>query len=367
MSEAANFTNRELSWLSFNDRVLEEARDKENPLLERIKFLGITASNLDEFFMVRVASLKKMISVDFEKPDAAGLSPKEQLQQIGEVTHKMVHKQYNTWNRTLVKLLNEEGIRLLGMDELSERQRAFVHHFFEQEVYPVVTPMAVDSSRPFPLIVNTSINIAVLIHKENNPKKKEFATVQVPTVFDRVIKLPGAAGQNDFVLLEDIVKYYLSRFFIGYEIKETAFYRVMRNMDMDVAEKDASDLLKEIEEQLRKRERSNVIRLEVDAEISKHLLKKLVKLLKGYDEDIYYIKGPLDFTFLSKLAGKVEGKSELEFAPFRPYLDANLMRSNMFDQIRGRDIFLHHPYDSFDPVIEFVRQAAGMRRCLRLR
>ncbi|WP_088840741.1 RNA degradosome polyphosphate kinase [Listeria sp. ILCC797] len=367
MSEdKVNFINRERSWLAFNDRVLEEARDKNNPLLERIKFLAITASNLDEFFMVRVASLKKMVSVGFEERDAAMLTPKEQLTEIAEVTHKMVDKQYRTWNRTLNKRLQEKQIRLLQMDQLSERARTFVHHFFEQEVYPVVTPMAVDSSRPFPLIVNTSINIAVFIHKEGNPKKKEFATVQVPNIFSRLVKLPSTEGEHDFILLEEILIYYLQRFFVGYEIKETACYRVMRNMDMDVAEKDTSDLLKEIEEQLKKRERSNVIRLEVDANISKHLNKRLIKALKVSDEDIYLIKGPLDLTFLNKLASAVDDE-KLLYKPFKPYVETDLVQADLFAKIKERDYFFHHPYDSFEPVIEFVRQASADEAVLAIK
>jgi polyphosphate kinase len=354
--EQVNFINRELSWLAFNDRVLEEARDKNNPLLERIKFLAITASNLDEFFMVRVASLKKMVSVGFTDRDAASLTPKEQLAEIAEVTHKMVDKSYRTWNRTLVKRLQEKQIRLLKMDQLSSRAQTFVHHFFEQEVYPVVTPMAVDSSRPFPLIVNTSINIAAFIHKEGNPKKKEFATIQVPTIFKRVVKLPSLEGEHDFILLEEILIHYLNRFFVGYEIKEAACYRVMRNMDMDVAEKDTSDLLKEIEEQLKKRERSNVIRLEVDANISKHLNKRLVKALKVSEEDIYPIKGPIDLTFLTKMASAVNDETLL-YEPFKPYVEADLMQ-DLFAKIKEKDYFFHHPYDSFDPVIEFIRRAS---------
>ncbi|WP_099222495.1 RNA degradosome polyphosphate kinase [Listeria costaricensis] len=355
-AEPDHFTNRELSWLDFNYRVLEEARDKENPLLERLKFLAITASNLDEFFMVRVASLKKMVSVDYKKPDAAGLTPRAQLHAINEKTHQMTDKQYNTWNRTLLKLLGEHQINLRKIHQLTDKQMEFIKHYFEQEIYPVVTPMAVDSARPFPLIVNTSLNIAALIYKEDEPKKKEFATVQVPTIFPRVVKLPDAP--NDFILLEEIIKHYLARFFLGYKLKETACYRIMRNMDMDVAEQDASDLLKEIEEQLKKRERSAVIRLEVEAEISKHLSKRLVKALKVDEDEIYRIKGPLDLTFLGKLAGQIEGHRALVYPPFKPYLASHLQTANLFELIRSQDIFLHHPYDSFQTVVDFIRQAA---------
>ncbi|WP_239255062.1 RNA degradosome polyphosphate kinase [Listeria ilorinensis] len=355
-AESDHFMNRELSWLDFNYRVLEEARDKENPLLERLKFLAITASNMDEFFMVRVASLKKMISVDYKKPDAAGMTPREQLHAINDKTHQMTEKQYNTWNRTLFKLLTDHQINLRKIHQLNAKQQEFIKHYFEQEIYPVVTPMAVDSARPFPLIVNTSLNIAALIYKEGEPKKKEFTTIQVPTIFPRVVKLPDAP--NDFILLEEIIEHYLERFFIGYKIKETACYRIMRNMDMDVVEQDASDLLKEIEEQLKKRERSTVIRLEVEAEISKHLSKRLVKALKVDEDEIYRIKGPLDLTFLGKLASQVEGHHALFYPPFKPYQAVQLQATNLFELIRKQDVFLHHPYDSFQTVVDFIRQAA---------
>ncbi len=199
-SKTEYFTNRELSWLLFNERVLEEARDKENPLLERVKFLSITASNLDEFFMVRVASLNDMVKVGYEKPDPSGLRPDQQLEKISKATHEMIARQYRTYNRMLKKLLAEQHVRVLELAELSDKQLDFVDHYFRREVYPVLTPMAVDSSRPFPLILNKSINIAAFIHKTGE-KEEEFVTVQVPNVLPRVIRVPSEKGQSVFCLL----------------------------------------------------------------------------------------------------------------------------------------------------------------------
>ncbi|GAY78939.1 polyphosphate kinase [Sporolactobacillus inulinus] len=199
------FSNRELSWLLFNERVLEEARDKDNPLLERVKFLSITASNLDEFFMVRVASLIDMVNVGYDKPDPSGMKPDQQLAAISTAAHHMIAQQYTTYNRMLKKLLDEKNIHILDIDELSQKQLDFIDHYFNREVYPVLTPMAVDSSRPFPLILNKSINIAAFIHKRNSQiQHREFVTVQVPNVLPRVVKLPGQEGHTSFILLETL-------------------------------------------------------------------------------------------------------------------------------------------------------------------
>lgn len=353
------FYNRELSWLKFNERVLEEARDKENPLLERVKFLSITASNLDEFFMVRVASLSDMVKVGYEKPDPAGLKPSQQLVKISEAAHQMIGQQYSTYSRILKKLLNEHHIHVLELAELTSKQLDFVDHYFSREVYPVLTPMAVDSSRPFPLILNKSINIAAFIHKSDEEQKNnEFVTVQVPNVLPRVVKIPSADGEYDFVLLENIIRRHLQRLFVGYTIDEASCYRVMRDMDLEVDEEDTEDLLKEIEKQLRKRERGNVIHLDVESGISDRLIRTLTKRLDVNKDNVYQVNGPIDLTFLSRLAGMLDDLDELRFPPHRPYVHYELMDQPIFDTLRERDVFLHHPYDSFEPVIEMVRQAA---------
>ncbi|MCI1857264.1 MAG: RNA degradosome polyphosphate kinase [Sporolactobacillus sp.] len=365
-SKTEYFTNRELSWLLFNERVLEEARDKENPLLERVKFLSITASNLDEFFMVRVASLNDMVKVGYEKPDPSGLRPDQQLEKISKATHEMIARQYRTYNRMLKKLLAEQHVRVLELAELSDKQLDFVDHYFRREVYPVLTPMAVDSSRPFPLILNKSINIAAFIHKTGE-KEEEFVTVQVPNVLPRVIRVPSEKGQSVFVLLESIIRRQLKKLFVGYEIDEAACYRVIRDMDLELDEEDAEDLLKEIEKQLRLRERGSVIHLDVESGISDKLIARLKKSLGVGEKDIFRVRGPIDLTFLSKVVDQVDELQKLSFAPHRPYVDDCLFEHSIFDEMRKRDIFLHHPYDSFDPVIELVRQASEDRQVLAIK
>ncbi|GAF39388.1 polyphosphate kinase [Agrilactobacillus composti DSM 18527 = JCM 14202] len=354
--EPSYFNNRELSWLDFDDRVLEEARAKENPLLERLRFLGITQSNLDEFFNIRVASLHKMISVDYKGTDASGLTPAQQLKRISEKTHVMVEKQYNTLVRSLAPKLEEQGIHLLKMNQLSEKQKAYLDDYFHQNLYPVLTPMAVDVSRPFPFIANNTLNIALRISKPGDKKERSFATVQVPGVFPRVIKLPDA--DNNFILQEEVIKHYIGELFVGFDIKETACFRVIRDMDMDVADEDASDLMKEIESELKKRERGKAMRLEIEFDMSKHLRKRLVKELSLADDDIYPVKGPIDLTFVSKLIKQVQGHEDLLYPPFEPYYPKAIRHKNLFSEIAKRDIFVDHPYDSFQPVVDFIRQAA---------
>lgn len=362
------FYNRELSWLKFNERVLEEARDKDNPLLERVKFLSITASNLDEFFMVRVASLSDMVKVGYEKADPAGLRPSQQLAQISGAAHQMISQQYTTYNRILKKLLKEHKIRIFELTELTQKQLDFVDHYFSREVYPVLTPMAVDSSRPFPLILNKSINIAALIHKNgSDPKQPEFVTVQVPNVLPRVVKVPSHEGQTGFVLLENIIRRHLKTLFVGYKIDEASCYRVMRDMDLEVDEEDTEDLLKEIEKQLRLRERGNVIHLDVEAGISARLIEKLTKRLAVSPDNVYNVNGPIDLTFLSKLVGMLDESEALLFPPHHPFVHYELMEHSIFDTIREKDVFLHHPFDSFDSVIELVRQASVDKNVLAIK
>lgn len=355
------YENRELSWLKFNARVLNEARDKSIPLLERIKFISITSSNLDEFFMVRVASLKDMVHADYKKPDIAGMTATEQLSKINAATRELVELQYSTYNRSIMPLLAGKGIKVLhALEDLTKEQSDFVDKYFEENVYPVLTPMAVDASRPFPLIRNKTLNIAAFLVKEGEEKcskNYEFATVQVPGVLPRIIEIPD--GENHtFILLEQIIEKNMGRLFLGYEVVCAYPYRIMRNADLTIDEDEAEDLLQEIEKQLKKRQWGEIIRLEVEDKIDKKLLNFLKEELQIAKEDIYKINGPLDLTFLMKLYG-IEGYDDLRIASYTPQRVPKIMPgANIFDTIRKEDIFLHHPYQTFDPVVDFIRQAA---------
>lgn len=354
------YMNRELSWVLFNQRVLSEARDKQIPLFERLKFLSITASNLDEFFMIRVASLKDMVNAKYTKPDIAGLTPIEQLEQLEKETHKLVALQYSTYNRSLLPALENNGLTIITNHEnLNDSQKEFVDKYFESEVYPVLTPMAVDSSRPFPLIRNKTLNIGALLSKKNEPKTMVFATVQVPGVLARVVVLPSdEPGERKVILLEEIIERNIHKLFLNYDIICAHPFRIMRNADLTIEEDEAEDLLKEIEKQLKKRQWGEAIRLEVEDGIDKKLLKILKKELSVTADEIYEINGPLDLTFLMKVYG-MNGFDHLKNPPFTPQPVPELPADcDIFEQIRKGDILLHHPYQSFQPVVEFIREAA---------
>lgn len=402
------FENRELSWIKFDRRVLNEARDKTIPLLERLKFISITSSNLDEFFMVRVASLKDMVQAGVKKVDIAGMDALKQLERINEDTRELVNLQYSTYNRSLLPLLNQENIYIIdAYEKLTEEQAAFVDDYFENEVYPVLTPMAVDSSRPFPLIRNRSLNIAAIIeskgngflgdralavhqenenvgeghtkekgkdsqkHKDKSEKeqKTEFATVQVPSGMARLVPVPSKNPEKKvFILLEQIIEKNIDKLFSNYKVVCAYPYRIMRNADFSIDEDEAPDLLKEIQKQLKKRQWGEVIRLEVEEGIDAELLDFLKEELHVENkQDIFYINGPIDFTFLMKMYG-LEGCDHLRYEPHKPQFVPEIMaEENIFEAIQNGDILLHHPYQSFQPVIEFIRQAANDEQVLAIK
>ncbi len=357
-TEPENYVNRELSWLEFNYRVLGEARDKSTPLFERLKFLSITASNLDEFFMVRVASLKDMVHAGYNKPDIAGMTAQQQLDAIGMKTHALVEDQYKTYSRVLLPLLLENGLRVAaGHEELSEEEGAYVDRYFEEMVYPVLTPMAVDSSRPFPLIRNKSLNIAALVKKKKGDEELEFAMVQVPSGLPRVVVLPDSRP-TAIIYLEEIIERNIDKLFLNYDIISCHPFRVMRNADLSIDEDEAEDLLKEIEKKLKKRQWGEVIRLDIEANADKRLLRILKKELSVGNESIYEIDGPLDLTVLMKVYG-LPGFEGFKAPPYTPQpVPALMNEDDIFTNIRRGDILLTHPFETFQPVVDFIKRAA---------
>ena len=382
LSGNACFYNRELSWLEFDDRILHEARDSKNPLLERLNFLSITASNLDEFYIVRVASLRDMQSIDFAERDIAGFSIDEQLERIDQKTRRTMSLMYSTYNRSLVPSLAQEKIFLRNYDELSDQLKAIADSYFKAVLYPIITPMAVDSSRPFPLIYNRMLNMCVML--ENEPKKIKlqeratdgisnakrtvneekymYATVQIPTVVKRLYQIPTEEG-DVFVPVEQIIRANVDMLFNGQTVVATAFYRVMRNADLDIDEDEAEDLLKEIEAQVRRRRFGEIIRLEVQDDIESDLLRYIVNELEVDEADIFSVNGPIDLTFLSKLTSACKAKHpELCYKAHEPAeaasFDGPVSGLDIFEQIREKDRIVHHPYETFEPVLEFVKQAA---------
>ncbi|MDD3367284.1 MAG: RNA degradosome polyphosphate kinase [Lachnospiraceae bacterium] len=358
------FVNRELSWLLFDYRVLGEARDKNNPLFERLKFLSITASNLDEFFMVRVASLKDMVNAKYHKADFAGMTPEEQLEKLGEAAHDFAGLQYTTYKRSLLPLLSQNGLKIVEQHEnLTKKQAEFVDQYFEENVYPVLTPMAVDSSRPFPLIRNKSLNLGALVTKKEEAGKKkaevEFAMVQVPSVLDRIVKIPSEKENvTTVILLEEIIERNIHKLFLNYDIVCVHPFRIMRNADLTIEEDEAEDLLKEIEKQLKRRPWGEIIRLEVESGMDKRLLSMIMEELSVQKQAIYQIDGPLDLTFLMKMYG-LDGFEHLKEEKFTSQpVPALPVDSDVFEEIRKQDILLHHPYETFSVVVDFIHKAA---------
>lgn len=373
------FENRELSWLKFNQRVLDEARDKNLPILERLKFVSIASSNLDEFFMVRVASLKDMENAGYTKKDLAGLTPTQQLEAIHESTRKLVDQQYSMFNRSLLPIMKEKGIRLIGAyEDLNEEQSVYVDRYFAEQVYPVLTPMAVDASRPFPLIRNKSLNIAALIRRKDHGSRLlktkgkkdelEFATVQVPSGLPRLVAIPSEKDERyTFLLLEQVIEKNLDKLFLNYDVVCAYPYRIMRNADLSFDEDEASDLLKEIQKQLSKRQWGQVIRLEVEDKVDKRLLKILEENFEIEEMNVYRINGPIDLTFLMKMHG-LAGCEDLRQESYVPQRNPRMTPGeNIFSEIKKGDILLHHPYETFDPVVDFIKQAAKDEKVLAIK
>ncbi|HJV46894.1 MAG TPA: RNA degradosome polyphosphate kinase [Bacillota bacterium] len=355
-----NFINRELSWLAFNERVLEEAMDDTNPLMERLKFLGITASNLDEFFMVRVANLKVQVKEGYIIPEnKAGLTPWQQLQAIDQRTHAMVSRIYEELHSKLIPALNQEGIEFVHPQDLNIEQEEFAHSYFHKRLFPVLTPMAIDSSRPFPMLINRSLNLAVHLRKQVNGRHTDlFAVVPVPALFPRYIELPAEEHKHQYILLEQIICNYMTNLFPGNTIISVHPFRITIEASLPLKE-DVDDLLEEIEKELKKRKLGSAVRLEVDERMNDVVKEFLRESLECEDGDIYTVKGPLDLTFLIQFALK-PGFEHLLNEPLYPQPPQELIgeSNNIFDAILKKDILLHHPYESFDPVVHFICTAA---------
>lgn len=373
------YENRELSWMKFNDRILNEARDPKLPLLDRFKFLSITASNLDEFFMVRVASLVDMVHAGYKKRDICGMTAREQLDALRTVTHEFIDRQYSTLNRSLLPALAKEGIRIVdSYENLSDEQLNYVDTYFKEKVFPVLTPLAVDASRPFPHIANKTLNIAALITPGKNGSRLlkdaekqgdiSFATVAVPSVLPRLIALPAENDdENDYILLEQIIEQNMDKLFLNYNVLCTYPYRVMRNADFELDEEETPDLMKEMEKQLKKRAWGEVIRLDVEENMDKRLLDILKENFKVTKESIYPIHGPMDLTVCMSIYG-IDGYDGLREDEFTPQTQPRLIDCNdLFAEIRKKDLFFQHPYDSFDTIVDFIKQAAEDPKVLAIK
>ena len=353
----ARFLNRELSWLAFNERVLEEAVDPTNPLFERLKFVVITASNLDEFFMVRVAGLQEAVADGDTSPDLAGMTPATQLAAIASRAHVMVDDLYGVVTGDLFPALAQRGVRILTVDELSADRQAALTAYARNEVLPALTPLAIDFSRPFPLLSSLSLNLAVLLDAAPGETARRLAIVQVPPTEMRLVRLSGGDGFA-FVLLEDLIRRCLPDLFPGQPILEAAVIRLARDAEMAFDDEGGRTRLEVVERQLGRRRHSDVVRLGIEAVASEELVELLTAQVALDPEDVYRIRGPVDLRVLTRIV-ELPGFEDLRDPPLRPV--AALVaeeQSDMFSTLDARDVLLHHPYDSYDPVTAFVSQAA---------
>ena len=357
------FYNRELSWLKFNLRVLKEAMGKETPLLERLKFIAISASNLDEFFMVRVAGLWSNFDSGVEKRDASGMSVHEQLVAISQAAHEQVRTQ----TKSLIALMAEmDAVKMhfRRVKDLSELGKDWLEEYYREVVFPVLTPMAVDASRPFPFLANKTLNLAVELIKADG--EHSMGLIQVPSVLDRIVEVEPE-GKRTFVFLEDIIASHCHDLFKGCHILDMVSFRVTRDSDLDLEEDDSVDLMKEVEESLRKRKRGAAVRLEIFKTNNNRIKKFLEENLDVTEMEVYEINGPLDPTCFFKFIG-MKGMWPWLYEPFVPQRPLELPDdSDLFAAIRENDILLHHPYESFDPVVKLVSDAADDPQVLAIK
>jgi polyphosphate kinase len=355
---AEYYINRELSWLEFNNRVLEEGQEENTPLLERVRFLAIVASNLDEFFMVRVAGLKKQLAAGLTKQCPAGLTPEQQLDMIYKKVHKMVEEQYRCFNETLKPLFAKHRITFLCPDELSFEQLTFLEEYFNREIYPVLTPMAIDASHPFPFLQSTTLNMIFSFAKQLGSSGSTYAIVQVPDVLPRLIRLPATKDEYTFVYLEEAIAKYFDVIYPDQELLEAIPFRVIRDSDLAIHEEESYDLMRDIEAELRNRRRGAAVRLAISSDVSDAVLALLKNNLDLDDEDVYKINGPLNLKDFIGFPAKVD-ISALKEPPMPPRPISSIAEdADLYDAIKARDIFLHHPFHSFAYVINLIERAS---------
>src|SRR5881392_2804931 len=359
-SDPRNFINRELSWLEFNRRVLEEAQDPIQPLIERVKFLTIFSSNLDEFFEIRVAGIKQQIESETSDFGPDGLSPTDTFNSIQRVVRELVATQYALWNEELLPELAKNGIRIPKMAKLSAKRAAWAHRYFQEEVFPMLTPLAVDASHPFPQLLNKSHNLLVRA-KTQRGGEPLHAIVQVPRVLPRLIVMPRGKGEDEpwvYIYLASLIKQHIGELFPGLILDGVHAFRVTRNSDLYIDYDEAENLLRTIEQELRRSSRGNAVRLEVEADCPKDFLELLLDFFNLSEADAYKLDGPLSMTHLLPLVTN-DAFAKLKDRPFQPARDPALPpHVDFFEVLRRQDVLLHHPYDSYDQVVELAETAA---------
>ncbi len=353
------FNGRDYSWMQFNGRVLEEAEDAANPLLERVKFLAITANNLDEYVEVRQAGLMQRIEDGYREPGYDGNRPDESLAVLTAEIHHFVAAQYRCWNSQLLPELRKQGIRLLEWSELGEEARAYAQSYFQRDVDPLLTPISIDPAHPFPRVLNKALCLALLLRaKRRSSGPQVLGVVTVPRALPRFVRLPAADGQFDYLLLQDLIAQNLAGMYRGYEVLSRAAFRVTRNSNLYFEEEEARSLLETIRVELHNRRKGDAVRLEIESRGDPEIVERLRVNFELEEEQVFRCEGPVNLSRLMFFYGDVK-RPDLKFAPFTPRpLHLSRKSANIFDELRQHDVLLHHPFDSYDPVVEFIQEGA---------
>jgi polyphosphate kinase len=360
------YINREASWLAFNRRVLEEAQDENNPLLERLKFLSITASNLDEFFEVRIAALVQQIEDGYTEAGPDGLTLLEERDLASQVIHEFVHDQYQSWNDKLRPSLKENGIRVLGLHELDAKAQAFVDQYCEKELDLLLTPVTIDPSHPFPRVINKALCVAFLLRRRRRSALTYTGVVTVPRALPRLVRLPSE-GTTDFIFLADLVTYHASRMYHGYDIVSSAAFRVTRNSNLYLAEEESRSLLESVRTELHNRRKGDAVRLEIDADADPEIIERLRTNFELDPWQVFSVQGPVNLSRLFNIYEQAD-RPDLKFKPFAAReLRLTAKSQDLFEELRRHDVLLHHPFDSYDAVVSFIEAAAEDPKVLSIK
>lgn len=358
LNKSSYYLGRDLSWLKFNARVLEEANDPSNPLLERVKFLAITASNLDEFFEVRLAGLLQRMEDGYTAPGPDGLSPAAECQAIAEEVHRFVRAQYRCWNEKLLPALANEGIRILRLRELDGVALSFAEDYCERELDPLLTPVTVDPAHPFPRVINKALCQALLLKRRRRSSSTYMGVVTVPRPLPRFVRLPKTGATDDYIGLADLVELHSTKMYRGYEIVSEGAFRITRNSNLYLQEEEARSLLESIREELHNRRKGDAVRLEIESEANAEIIDRLRGVFELDEWQVFKVEGPVNLSRLMFLYNETR-RPDLKFKPFAPReLQLSKESKNLFDEIRRSDILLHHPFDSYKTVVSFIRMAA---------
>ncbi|HTB63426.1 MAG TPA: polyphosphate kinase, partial [Opitutales bacterium] len=354
------YFNRELSWLAFNRRVLDLANNPRVPLLERLRFLAIVSSNLDEFFEIRVAGLVQQVDSGVVEVGIDGLGPKEQLRRIQHVTHGLVDDQYRCWHENLLPALRENNILFKHEDDWSKAELNWLEDYYQEHIYPVLTPMAIDPSHPFPQLTNKALYVLLSLDNPNpTHDEKMMAIVPVPRILPRLVRVgAGPRNVNTYIFLSSIIRHFAARLFPGYKVNGAWPFRITRNSDLYIDEEEAQNLITKIEEQLHRQRRGAAVRLEIRHDVDDATLAQFLKAINLPEDNVFRYQGPMNLLrFFEVIDDLGRDLPNLVYPPFTPHRPAALATENLFAEIARHDVLLHHPYESFDPVVDFLREA----------